>query len=293
MTAKQHPVQVEFLNRYNAATGFARSIVYMEAPFVDKRGNKVEEPVYVAPKSAYRLVKASCSRCGGQGGADAWKHTGYTCFKCGGDGGHHMARETVYTLEEFAKRQAKAEAKRVALLAKEAAARDAAKATFEQSHADLIAKVNRLTHPSAFLTDVMSKGWMFGKLSDAQARAANDAADREFVRQQQNQGCQWLGKVGERITVTGTVIFHTAFDGAFGTVHVTGIKTDEGHIIVQKGASLKKIFRGKNECGAMATTYHVVEKGDRVTLTATVKEHSTRDGVKQTLIERPTVKEIA
>lgn len=27
-----------------------------------------------------------CDRCGGQGGADAWKFTGYTCYKCGGRG---------------------------------------------------------------------------------------------------------------------------------------------------------------------------------------------------------------
>lgn len=27
-----------------------------------------------------------CDRCGGQGGSDAWKFTGYTCYKCGGRG---------------------------------------------------------------------------------------------------------------------------------------------------------------------------------------------------------------
>ena len=24
----------------------------------------------------------ACDRCGGQGGAEAWRYTGYTCYKC-------------------------------------------------------------------------------------------------------------------------------------------------------------------------------------------------------------------
>jgi hypothetical protein len=28
----------------------------------------------------------SCSRCGGAGGSEAWRHTGWTCYQCGGRG---------------------------------------------------------------------------------------------------------------------------------------------------------------------------------------------------------------
>ena len=31
-----------------------------------------------------------CGRCGGAGGSERWRHTGWTCFECGGkgDAGH-------------------------------------------------------------------------------------------------------------------------------------------------------------------------------------------------------------
>ncbi len=78
-------------------------------------------------------MRKPCRRCGGAGGADAWKHTGWTCYECNGSG---VDSKTVriYTVERRAKLDA-ANAKRQATLAakKEAAEaivraeRDAAK----------------------------------------------------------------------------------------------------------------------------------------------------------------------
>ena len=34
----------------------------------------------------YFTGMVTCPRCGGAGGADAWKATGWTCYECGGDG---------------------------------------------------------------------------------------------------------------------------------------------------------------------------------------------------------------
>jgi hypothetical protein len=34
----------------------------------------------------YFLIDKPCDRCGGAGGADKWKPTGWTCYKCGGTG---------------------------------------------------------------------------------------------------------------------------------------------------------------------------------------------------------------
>lgn len=31
-------------------------------------------------------ITRKCGRCGGAGGADQWKATGWTCFQCGGSG---------------------------------------------------------------------------------------------------------------------------------------------------------------------------------------------------------------
>lgn len=51
----------------------------------------------------------TCPRCGGKGGADAWRYTGYTCYKCGGTG--KVSKPTIikkYTPEYAAKLAEKA-----------------------------------------------------------------------------------------------------------------------------------------------------------------------------------------
>lgn len=56
----------------------------------------------------HQVVETSCDRCGGHGGADVWKFTGYTCFKCGGSG-RMLEKRTVYTPEYEAKLEAQRE----------------------------------------------------------------------------------------------------------------------------------------------------------------------------------------
>lgn len=52
----------------------------------------------------------ACDRCGGQGGADAWRWTGWTCYKCGGTG-KILGKWKEYTPEYEAKLEAKRRAK--------------------------------------------------------------------------------------------------------------------------------------------------------------------------------------
>jgi len=270
MTDTLHPVQAAFLTRLQETNAVLRPSLIPQAPFVTKAGFEVLEPVYTAPKSAYRIVKASCSRCGGQGGAEAWKRTGFTCYKCHGDGGHRLVRETVYDREAFAKREAKQQAKVAAKRAADQAKADATKAAFEAAHGDLIAKVSQITKPSAFLCDVIEKGNKYGSISEAQASAAHRAADNEITRQAQNETAQWIGAVGDRIEITGTIISRIAFGSVFGLVVISIIKDAAGNFFVQKG-------RG------------IGDKGEEVTVKATVKGHDTYNGVKQTIITRPKV----
>lgn len=268
MTDTLHPVQAAFLTRLQETNPVLRPGLIPEAPFVTKAGFEVLEPVYIAPKSAYRIVKASCSRCGGQGGAEAWKRTGFTCYKCHGDGGHRLVRETVYDREAFVKREAKQQAKVAAKRAADQAKADATKASFEAAHGDLIAKVAQITKPSAFLCDIIEKGNKYGSISEAQAAAAYRAADTEIARQEQNKTAQWVGTVGDRIEITGTIVSRIAYASTFGVVVISVLKDKAGNIFVQKG-------RG------------IGDKGEEVTIKATVKEHGVRDGVKQTIISRP------
>lgn len=265
-----HPDQSAFLARFETTPQFFHAPLIAEAPFVTHYGAEVLDPVYMAPRSAYRMVAKHCYRCNGLGGSEAWKHTGFTCYKCGGDGGKRMVAETVYTREQYAKRAAKADAARKAREAKREAEQAAKKAAFAEAHADLIALVEQIKRPSDFLASIMSKGWMFGRLSEAQEDSAWDAAERELARQRIDEASRHVGTIGERIDITGTIVFVVRFEGKFGFTYVTGIKNAEGDLIVQKGVSIGS-------------------KGDRVSIKATVKAHEMRDGVKQTIITRPKV----
>lgn len=253
-------------NECRAMLGITRIV-----PFYYRNGYEVQDTVYAYGKKRFTIRTAYCKRCGGKGGAEAWKHTGYTCYECGGNGGAHKVHDPVYTAEQLAKLNARQEA----VLAKKQAAikakADAALAAFTDAHADLIAKVAKIQKPSDFIAKVMEKGAKYGSLSAAQVDAVNKAADRDLERQAVNQGSQWVGAVNDKIEFTATVTFVTGFESRFGYTYVTGLRDDAGNILIQKGVSIG-------------------DKGDRLTIKATVKEHAVRDGVKQTIITRPKVK---
>jgi hypothetical protein len=88
-------------------------------------------------------------------------------------------------------------------------------------------------------------------------RAALDAASKH------------VGKVGDRTTFEATVTFVTTYETRFGMMTVTGLKDDDGNILIHKGSGFG------------------VSKGDVVQVMATVKEHGVREGVNQTIITRP------
>lgn len=240
-------------------------------PFFTRSGIEAQSTVYADGKKRFCLEIRYCKRCGGKGGADKWRDTGWTCYECNGSGGKHQAVVTVYTAEQLSKMNARQEA---ALAKKQAAIKakaDAALAAFTTAHANLIAKVAKIQKPSDFITKVMEKGAKYGSLSVAQVDAVNKAADRDLERQSVNQGSQWVGAVSDKIEFTATVTFVAGFESRFGYTYVTGLRDDAGNILIQKGV-------------------RIGDKGDRLTIKATVKEHAVRDGVKQTIITRPKVK---
>lgn len=91
----------------------------------------------------------------------------------------------------------------------------------------------------------------------AQTRA-NDAAKSRHV-----------GNVGEKITFSGAIEFVKGFDGIYGITWIHVIKDLVGNVIVYKGAK------------------RLANKGENVNIAAKVKAHGEREGVKQTVIERP------
>ena len=83
-----------------------------------------------------------------------------------------------------------------------------------------------------------------------------------------------LGTIGKKLTVNVTIAAVKQYEGYYGPVFFHVMKTDDGSIIIYKGG--KKL-------GSRDKKYE---------LTASVREHAVRFDVKQTLVQRPKVKEV-
>jgi hypothetical protein len=84
-----------------------------------------------------------------------------------------------------------------------------------------------------------------------------------------NAGSQHVGTVAKREVFTLDIEWVKGFESAFGTLYIHGMKDAAGNIVIYKGATA------------------LGERGQQITVKATVKEHGEREGVKQTVISRP------
>jgi len=118
----------------------------------------------------------------------------------------------------------------------------------------------------------------YGKLTSGQANAVlkniekNKARKAEWADKQASLNASriHLGTVGEKLTVTLKVVHIIDIESNFGTIYINICEDADKNIIIYKGNA--KGFP---------------EKGETATIIATVKDHGVRDGVKQTVIQRP------
>ena len=116
-----------------------------------------------------------------------------------------------------------------------------------------------------------------GGLSDKQTEIVRNALARQqqFLTERKakfaaaDAGSQHIGTVGQRINFELTLNWVKYFEGAFGATYIHGLKDADGNVVIYKGS----------KC--------LGEKGATVKVKATIKDHSEREGVKQTLISRP------
>lgn len=105
--------------------------------------------------------------------------------------------------------------------------------------------------------------------------AQNRAVWIELIRQSREYeaaNCKHVGQVGEKLVCNVFMEYVHTYEGMYGTVFINIIKDADGNIIIYKGN--KKL----------------ANRGERFELTAKVKEHSEREGVKQTVVWRPKAK---
>jgi len=237
----------------------------------------------------FNVYKANCGRCGGTpftGGNThpSWAHyNNGRCFQCNGAGFIAKSRP-LYTAEKVAKLNAaaaKRSAKKLAEIeAKRAAAQQAAderRAEFMKAHGELLQRAEPFREENEFINDICTKAFRRAELSQGQVDALEAAIKRIEDRKAAAARSNFVGQEGERITRAVTVQFQTSFNRTpfcgFGTetVYITSMTDEDGNVFVVKSPNF----------------YH--QQGEQFTLRGTVKEHTTFNGTKQTILQRPKV----
>lgn len=269
-------------------------------PFkIDKNGTKY-------------YVDYTCRKCGGAGGADAWKFTGWTCYRCGGSGQDPKPQVwKEYTPEYSAKLQARREArqqKKLMVAKAEAPQRNQeffrnnaftpeGKTYFilgktydikEQLKAEG-AKWDSFT--SHWRMDHPFEGYAYLELSVEDLYGADEAGiyhwdltesgyfhkveEAENNLKATNSTSEYIGSEGERLTITATYTHSAGFESEFGTKYIHSFKDENGNEIIWK-----------------STNYIEQDYNTKFSITGTVKGYKEYKGIKQTILTRCKLQEV-
>ena len=240
----------------------------------------------------------TCRRCGGLGGSDKWKMTGWTCYECGGTG--KSAKPDIYkeyTPEYEAKlneRRAKRAAERLAQTeAKTEETRRAwlDKNQFDENGETFVFTGNTYEHKDE-IKALGAKydcaiGWHINKPVDGYTMKKlniNDIATAtlygytiDYVKvdnqlaepQEEKPVSNHIGNVGDKINMIVTLDFIAYWETIYGYTYFYNFIDENGNALVWKTS------KGTD-----------IENGSKVRVTGTIKEHSERENVKQTVLTR-------
>ena len=116
--------------------------------------------------------------------------------------------------------------------------------------------------------------WQFGKPTDNMRNAVVKIIDKRIAQKAEwatrDGKCEFVGTVGERESFKLTVKHVVSLDGGnWGTSYINICRDADDNVV---------IYKGSNSWG----------KDNAVECMAKVKDHGVREGVKQTIIQRPT-----
>lgn len=115
--------------------------------------------------------------------------------------------------------------------------------------------------------------WKFGRptenMRDAMVRILDKRAAQKTEWATRDGKCEFVGTVGQRQAFTLTVKHVVEMESMYGWTWLHICRDADDNVI---------IYKGSQDWG----------NGSQVTCMAKVKEHGVRDGVKQTIIQRPT-----
>lgn len=263
-------------------------------PLVANSKNEKGQPIHVGDRK--------CWRCGGLGGSEKWRATGWTCFRCDGKGVDPIREHTrLYTPEQNAKLDA-AQAKRdeKKRLAREEAAR--IEEVRRQAERDEIISANEgflgridaeLAHGHIdFLADLRDQiSDRVKEPTDSQVEAVNRIIDRNEKERARRAAARHVGEIKERRVFELTLLHYQCSEGQLPNGipvlnHWSLLADENGCKIACKSAPwtlglVKTYPEGRGKDG-----YY--EKNQKVRVKATVVEHKTdKNGEPITYINRP------
>ena len=253
----------------------------------------------------------TCDRCGGAGGSKSWQFTGWTCYKCGGSGRlDSPIIEKIYT-PEYEEKLAEQRARRAEK--KELKDREAFEAHREEVLESKWGFKNNKTYKvlgntyeiKEELKDLGGKfdytlGWHLPEDTDKYDTVeftvdelleeeiswfsyVDDAleiisAKIEALKPKTDKTSEYVGKVGERLTLTVKYVKSASFE-AFDYSRPWKGETVTNYIHTFEDADGNKfVWRTGNVVD--------VKEGSEITLKGTIKEHKEYKGVKQTALTR-------
>ena len=253
----------------------------------------------------------TCRRCGGQGGSDAWRYTGFTCYECGGAGVTSKPQTWKEYTPEY---QAKLDERRAKKHAKELEKRKAEAATINAEFyarngfsadgktwavlGDTYAIKDELKAAGCYFSGNL--GWhadhdlegydtlaldceqCFGKdeagcfqYYNTNHEAYNAIKEENERRKAAENHSEYVGNVGDRIEVPVTI--KSAYN--FEVASYSRWGRTETHTIYTMLDKDGNVYVWK-------TSGWLGQEGEDVVIKGTVKEHSEYKGVKQTVLTR-------
>lgn len=270
-------------------TLFSRSGEALAPNFRDERN----KPIHIRDRV--------CWRCGGAGGSEKWRHTGWTCYRCGGSGKDPTRdRIKLYDADQLAKldaAKAKRDAKKAAARAEaariEQERRDAERAEIISDNQGFLDRIDaELAHGNIdFLQSVRERIVEQAKEpTDVQVQKVNEIIERNEKERARRAAARHVGEIKER-RVFELTLLHTQSRLVSEYPHIYShwsLFTDEnGSKIASKSAPHALGLRLEvPEGGRWDDRCYI--KGSKVRVKATVVEHTTdKNGEPITYINRP------
>lgn len=245
----------------------------------------------------------TCDRCGGTGGAEAWKFTGFTCYKCGGSGKMDTPDITKeYTPVYAAKLKVAADKRAEKRRAEVLIVNVAEQATFladrgfnELGHTFIVLGntydiKDSIREAGGKYSNVIGwhfteavKGFNTAMITKDECLEQTEAGyltwkDTDIIRAllrskqlvEATVDSNFVGKVGDKLNLDLTLKKSFNFESTFGTQYIHKFVDTDGNIFVWKTSN----------------SLYEIKELDTCSMLGTVKEHSEYNGEKQTVMTR-------